>query len=151
MGNAHRKQKTKQNQPETLVRLQEGTIGLELRGTIYRAGRCSRNGINSYSRVPFSTLERYTGHSDYIFTRFSSFQKISREKCPYLATRDFEPIICRELLLSTLIHATAYVYTRFTDCTGTGCKSNGMKKIFGQEQAIQIFFKFLRYLAIRCL
>jgi hypothetical protein len=34
-------------------------------------------------------------------------------------TRDFEPISYREAPLSTLLHATVYVYTQFAECTGT--------------------------------
>jgi hypothetical protein len=40
------------------------------------------------------------------------------------ATRGLEPtsISYREALLSTLLHATVYVYAQFAECTGTDCK-----------------------------
>jgi hypothetical protein len=42
------------------------------------------------------------------------------------ATRGLEPISYRGALLSTLLHATVYVFTQFAECTGTDCKQNGI-------------------------
>jgi hypothetical protein len=45
------------------------------------------------------------------------------------ATRGLEPISYRGVLLSTLLHATVYVFTQFAECTNTDCKEKGIKKI----------------------
>jgi hypothetical protein len=37
-------------------------------------------------------------------------------------TKGLEPISYRGALLSTLLHATVYVFTEFVDCTSTDCK-----------------------------
>jgi hypothetical protein len=42
------------------------------------------------------------------------------------ATRGFEPI---KLQRSATEHATVHVFTQFAKCTGTDCKSNGIKII----------------------
>jgi hypothetical protein len=42
------------------------------------------------------------------------------------ATRSFEPNSYKGALLSTLLHATVYVYTQFAECTGTDCKLIGI-------------------------
>jgi hypothetical protein len=39
-----------------------------------------------------------------------------------VATWGHEPISYREALLSTLLHATVYVFTQFAECTSTDCK-----------------------------
>jgi hypothetical protein len=44
------------------------------------------------------------------------------------ATRGREPISYRGALLSTLLHATVYVFIQSAECTGTDCKWNGIKK-----------------------
>jgi hypothetical protein len=38
------------------------------------------------------------------------------------ATRGFERISYRGALLSTLLHATVFVFTQFAECTSTDCK-----------------------------
>jgi hypothetical protein len=39
-----------------------------------------------------------------------------------IPNRGLEPISYRGELLSTLLHATVYVFTQFAECTGTDCK-----------------------------
>jgi hypothetical protein len=44
------------------------------------------------------------------------------------ATRGLEPISYRGALLSTLLHATVYVYTQFAECTSTDWKYKSISK-----------------------
>jgi hypothetical protein len=39
-----------------------------------------------------------------------------------IAARGLESISYRGVLLSTLLHATVYIFTQFAECTGTDCK-----------------------------
>jgi hypothetical protein len=45
------------------------------------------------------------------------------------ATRGLVPISYRGALLSTLLHATVYVYTQFAECTSTPKATRGLEPI----------------------